>query len=330
MAGLVVVELIALVLFICMVRLSIKYSNPFKLYYGLGNKGAGKTTLMYKLSRLYMRKGWGVYSNSEIPGGYKFKIEEFGKIHIPQYSLILLDEVNLYWDNRDFKNFPKELKTYLKYQRQYKHVVWMFSQDFDVDKKIRALTDGIYLIQNYFNIFSVGQRVRKSITIVHADKSAQGESKIVDDYVLDPWWKAPFGGMYVTFIPRWSKYFNSFNPPALRKYEFESIPDVAKNPKGLRALAAALEDLKQQRKGWLRKLNSDHAVPSSDLLSDQLHLTCIDWYEMFDQDLNGRKYLDDFYHLCLFVFCDLNFYDCLFMQDDSLVSFDDFYVRFDD
>ena len=157
MVGLVIVELIILIVFISLVHLSLKYANPYKLYYGLGNKGAGKTTLMYKLSRIYMRKGWGVYSNSEIPGGYKFAIEEFGKIHIPPYSLILLDEVNLYWDNRDFKNFPKELKTYLKYQRQYKHVVWMFSQDFDVDKKIRALTDGIYLIQNYFNIFSVGQ-----------------------------------------------------------------------------------------------------------------------------------------------------------------------------
>lgn len=262
---LILIELVVLLVFFYFVHMSVKYANPYRLYYGLGVKGAGKTTLIYKLSRTYMKKGWNVYSNMDIPGGYKFEIDKFGTFYIPPKSLIVLDEVNLYWDNRNYKNFPDALKVYLKYQRQYQHVVWMFSQDFDVDKKIRALTDGIYLIQNYFNIFSVGRRVRKSITIVHADKSAQGESKIVDDYVMDPWYKAPFGGMYLTYIPRWSKYFNSFNPPKLPVYDFIAVPDVPINPKGPRALARALKDLKEQRKSWLRKLNKN---VSSDDSSD--------------------------------------------------------------
>lgn len=255
MVGLVVVEIIFLIVFLWLVRLSFQYSNPYKLYFGMGNKGAGKTTLMYRLSRKFMKKGWGVYSNSDIPGGYRFDIKDFGKFHIPPHSLILLDEVDLYWDNRDYKNFPRELKEYLKFQRKYKHVVWMFSQSFSVDLKIRNLTDGIYLIQNVFNIFSVAQRVRKTITIVHADKSAQGESKIVDDYVMDPWWKAPFGGTYFTFIPRYSKYYNSFDPPELKEYVFDEIPDIKKNLKGLHALAAATKDFFKVRKEMLKKVN---------------------------------------------------------------------------
>lgn len=205
----------------------IKFRNPYKLYMVFGKKGSGKTTYMTKLAFQYRKKGWNVYCDREIPGCYVFKTEDFGKFMFPEDSLILIDEVGLVWDNRNFKSFPEHVKVYFKYQRQYKNVVYLFSQSFDVDKKIRDLTDHLYICQNFFNCFSIARRVTKKITVVHADKSAQGESKIVDDYNIDPLWQCFFGSVVITYIPRWAKYFKSFNPPQLEPYNVTFIPAPA-------------------------------------------------------------------------------------------------------
>lgn len=204
----------------------IRYRNPYKLYMVFGGKGSGKTTLMTKLALRYQKKGWKVYSDREIPGARKFDIKAFGQCSFPENSVILIDEVGLIWDNRHYKDFKDEVKVYFKYQRQYKNIVYLFSQSFDVDKKIRDLTDHLYVVQNFFNCFSIARRVTKHITVVHADRSAVGESKIVDDYSLDPFWTFPFGGIRVTYIPKYVKYFKSFDPPALPPYGFEQLPAV--------------------------------------------------------------------------------------------------------
>lgn len=204
----------------------IKYRNPYKLYMVFGKKGSGKTTLMTKLALKYQKKGWKVYCDRVIPGCYLFQTSEFGKIRFPENSLILVDEVGLVWDNRNYKSFPEHVKVYFKYQRQYRNVVYLFSQSFDVDKKIRDLTDHLYIVSNLFNCLSIARRVTKKITIVHADRSAQGESKIVDDYNIDSLLLAPFGSLRITYIPKYVKYFKSFDPPALPDFEGETLPSL--------------------------------------------------------------------------------------------------------
>lgn len=210
--------------FLWLVYHVVKYRNPYKLYMCFGKKGSGKTTLMTKLCLQYKKRGWQVFCDREIPGAIVFPTSEFGKYQFPPNSLILIDEVGLVWDNRNFKSFPEHVKVYFKYQRQYRHVVYLFSQSFDIDKKIRDLTDHLYIVQNYFNCFSIARRVTKFLTVVHASKSAQGESKIVDDYKIDPLWLAPFGTVKVTYIPKWAKYFKSFNPPQLPEWTGDAIP----------------------------------------------------------------------------------------------------------
>ena len=223
----------------------IKYRNPYKLYMVFGKKGSGKTTYMTKLAINYQKKGWKVYCDREIPGCFVFKTEDFGKYQFPENSLVLVDEVGLVWDNRNFKSFPEHVKVYFKYQRQYKNVVYLFSQSFDVDKKIRDLTDHLY----FFNCFSIARRVTKKITVVHADKSAQGESKIVDDYNIDPLWQCFFGSIVITYIPHWAKYFKPYNPPALPPYEVQKMPCPES-----RGLCQALADAVKERKSFLRKM----------------------------------------------------------------------------
>lgn len=206
---------------------------------------------MTKLSLQYQKKGWHVYCDREIPGAIRFETKDFGKYEFPPFSLILVDEVGLVWDNRNFKSFPEHVKVYFKYQRQYKHVVYLFSQSFDIDKKIRDLTDHLYIVQNFFNCFSIARRVTKTVTVVHADKSAQGESKIVDDYHIDSLLLAPFGSVRLTYIPKYAKYFSSYNPPALPPFEGEPLPGPERR-RPARLLAAARERAQVVKK-WNRK-----------------------------------------------------------------------------
>ena len=120
-------------------------------------------------------------------------------------------------------------------------MVYLFSQSFDIDKKIRDLTDHLYIVQNCFNCFSIARRVTKSLTVVHADKSAQGESKIVDDYNIDSLLLAPFGSVRVTYIPKYARYFKSFNPPELPSFEGIPLPALPGRSKRQTLVGAAKE-----------------------------------------------------------------------------------------
>ncbi len=206
----IVLELLAAAVFVFIMYHVIKYRNPYKLIMVFGAKGSGKTTHMTKMGIKHLNKGWNVYCDRIIPGCELFQVEDFGKYKFPEKSVILIDEVGTLWDNRNFKSFPPHVRDYFKYQRQYKNKVYLYSQAFDIDKKIRDLTDHIYVLQNFFNFLSLGRRVTKKTVIVDAEDSPTGESKITESYKFDPFWT-----MAVTYIPKWAKFFNSFNPPEL-------------------------------------------------------------------------------------------------------------------
>lgn len=197
-------------------RLTRKYVNPYKLIMIFGKKGSGKTTTLTKIALNEIKKKKKVYSTIDIPGTEVFKVDEIGFKTFPPDSVVLIDEVGMIWDSRDFSKFPKEVRDFFKYQRQYKIKVYLFSQTFDVDKKIRDLTDEMYLLKNVARVFSVQRRIIKRITISHADQNASGVSNLVDDYRFD----IPlFGGIKVVFIPRYIAYFKSFDPKKLAYIE---------------------------------------------------------------------------------------------------------------
>ena len=189
-----------------------KYVNPYKLIMIFGKKGSGKTTTLTKIALDEIKKKKKVYSTIEIPGTSYFEVSEIGYKTFPANSVILIDEVGMIWDSRDFSKFPKEVRDFFKYQRQYKLKVYLFSQTFDVDKKIRDLTDEMYLLKNFCRVFSIQRRILKKITISHADNNASGVSNIVDDYRFD---LPLFGGLKIVFIPRYIAFFKSFDPKKL-------------------------------------------------------------------------------------------------------------------
>lgn len=189
------------------------YRNPYKLIMVFGKKGSGKTTLIVKLSQKYIKRGIKVYSTVPVPGAYLFDVKQIGFADFDPESVIFIDEVGMIWDNRNFKAFLTEVRDYFKLQRHYKHTVYLFSQSFDVDIKLRNLTDSMYLTRTYFNVISIARRVNRSITIVHP--SGEGESRIADDLDFAPllaFWSFP---LRVTWIPAWTRYFDSYEAPEL-------------------------------------------------------------------------------------------------------------------
>lgn len=200
-----------------------QYGNPYKLILIFGKKGCGKTTFITKKSWQLCNKGVQVYLDAPVNFEHEnlhiFNPREFGQKAFPPDSVIFMDEVGITFDNRKFKNLPDCVRDYFKYQRHYKNTIYMFSQDFDVDIKIRKLTDYMYLMENKMNVFSVARRIRRTIDIVQA--TGESESRIVDNLEFVPVWMSLFGinTMIVTYIPKWVNKFNSYNVEDLPFFE---------------------------------------------------------------------------------------------------------------
>lgn len=205
-----------------------KYLNPYRLFLVFGKKGSGKSTYLTKLAFQYMKKGWNIYTNMEdlmIPGVRFFNIQLLGDFVPEAHSLLILDEVGMVWDSRDFKAFKPAVRDFFKLQRHYKVVVYMASQTFDVDKKIRDLTDGMYLQTNFLRIFSLGRRIVRSVTLT--ESTSEAESRICDNLKWAPVWS-----WTLTYIPKWAGRFDSAAIPEKPPLSYQEIPgEIPDNPR---------------------------------------------------------------------------------------------------
>lgn len=203
-----------------------KYLNPYKLYLVFGKKGSGKSTFLVKLAYQHIRKGWLVYTNMDeftLPGIRHIDIQHIGDFVPPADSLLLLDEVGMIWDARDYKKFKPSVRDFFKLQRHYHVKVYMASQTFDVDKKLRDLTDGMFLHRNFLRVFTLGQRITRKVVLTQS--TGDQESRISEDLIMLPFWNWTY-----TFIPRWAKYFDSHaipDRPLISYREDPGLPGAA-------------------------------------------------------------------------------------------------------
>lgn len=196
-----------------------KYRNPYKLTMVFGKKGSGKTTFLAKTAFRYLKKGYPVYSTEKVPGVIQFDVQQIGKVTFPENSVILIDEVGMIWDNRNFKTFRPEVRDYFKYQRHEKHIVYLFSQTFDIDIKLRNLTDCMYLCTCKFGWLSVARKIKRSIILVQPMGDA--ESRIADNLEFEPIIWSLFGARtcIFTYIPNWINLFDSHEKLGLPLHE---------------------------------------------------------------------------------------------------------------
>lgn len=203
------------------VFLSRKYNNPFTLTFIFGKKGSGKSTLMVKWMLKDLRHGWDVYTDMpdvHVPGVRFFHTSDLA-MFIPsgERNAIYLDEVGLSMDNRNFKSFPPGLRDFFALQRKYRCKVICNSQSYDVDIKVRARVDGMILQSNIGNLIGISRPIYRKVTLVEA--SAQGESRIADNlrFAFITSWR-------FTWLPRYHRYFESFNAPHRDPIPFKEIP----------------------------------------------------------------------------------------------------------
>lgn len=209
-----------------------KFLNPYKLIFVFGKKGSGKSTLLQKISYQYVRKGWTVYS-TEVPDNgqnvpikqkkHRRKTEEEEQLfhtirkidpkkiyeyQFPPKTCIFIDEVSLIWDNRNFKNMDSKVVAWFRYQRHYKCRVYLFSQSFDIDKKLRDLCDEMYIVNKFARVLVRAKRIIRKPVVVHP--SPEAPARIDEDLVVDGPLMAIFGGRLYASIPHWAKTYDSF------------------------------------------------------------------------------------------------------------------------
>lgn len=204
--------------------LTYKYLNPFKLTMVFGKKGSGKSTLLVRLAYKYLAMGWNVFSTERLDGCVHIDYKDIGYKNIPPYSLLLVDEVGMIWDNRHYKDFKPEVRDWFKLQRHYKVKVVLFSQTFDIDKKLRDLTDDMYLCVNVLRVFSWAKRITRRVVLVKPgpDSPARIDEELAYDSLI--FW--PFGSRILTFIPTWAPFFDSHNCPQLGEVDWIPQPEL--------------------------------------------------------------------------------------------------------
>lgn len=157
----------------------------------------------------YKRKGWNVYTDMadvRIPGVQIFDLRQLEMFRPPEHSVVFLDEVGISMDNRSFKSFPPGLRDFFKYARKMKVIIFMNSQAYDVDKKVRDTTDAMLLMQSIGSFLCIARPITRSITLTAP--SAEAESRIAD--VLR------FGSIFswrFYYMPLYFRYFDSSAMP---------------------------------------------------------------------------------------------------------------------
>ena len=117
------------------------------MIYGIfGLPRCGKTTYLSALAKRFIKKGVPVYSNFECKGCMKVKFDDLGKYDF-QDCVILLDEISMECDSRNWKSFQEHSKYFFTHHGHYNVDIYYCSQWLsDADIKIRRLTQDMYYI----------------------------------------------------------------------------------------------------------------------------------------------------------------------------------------
>lgn len=198
-----------------------------------GLPGQGKTSFLTKVAQLNLRgKSFmgipvhdRVFTNFECKGCYKLDFDKLGIYHY-ENALILIDEIMLLADSRDFKTFPEHLKYFFSHHRHFGCTVLFCSQYWsDCDKRIRGVTDRYYLISasSFFPVSYIKPIIR-DFTVDHG--------VITDGYNLAP----PISWKFV-YRPHWYTFFDSYTQRTLKPLEALELwefPDDLPSPSGIR------------------------------------------------------------------------------------------------
>lgn len=191
-----------------------------------GLPGCGKSTMLAKIAQRELRrieKGKSKYervlSNYYIEGCQAFSFNMLGVYNISD-SLILIDEITLDADSRDFKQFSKNLKEFFILHRHFGCDIVYATQQYDgVDRKIRELTHDLWYMKK-FGSFTYATAIYRHITITE-------DSDIKVGYIFPNIFKFLFDlphNLKLCYRPRYYQYFDSFDVPTYKHIDFAYYP----------------------------------------------------------------------------------------------------------
>lgn len=136
-------------------------------YFGV--PGVGKTTLATKLARKGLKKYKHVYTNFACKDCERIDYSDLANFKMFD-SLIVLDELTLDADNRDFKSFSKSHKDFFTLHRHLGVDIIYLTQNYEnIDKKIRDCTNELWYMSRsvvpFFRRFTTAKRIYRNINI---------------------------------------------------------------------------------------------------------------------------------------------------------------------
>lgn len=163
-----------------------------------GVPGSGKTSMAAYLTKQSIKNGYPVLSNVQISGALKLDPDDLGKYDMSFNGYgahVIYDEGSIDFDNRNFKAFAQSDKPkYFALHRHMNNRVDVFSQAFDIDKRIRdrAGSAGLFHLKKLpIPGFVMYRQIKKVLFINKEDKqlidgfSYQGLPRIV--YTKSVW-----------------------------------------------------------------------------------------------------------------------------------------------
>ena len=196
-----------------------KYQNFWKLFFVFGLKGSGKTCYFVHQMIKYKKRGYIIYTDIpvNIPGVRIIKSIDLAKYRPEGNSCIFVDEAGILWDNRNFMNFPPGLTEFYKLQRHFETRVYINSQAWDVDLKIRNLVDEFIFQTQIRNCISVSRPIIRVLKPVPA--TATADARIADDLSFTHFWRWRF-----YWMPKYFKFYDSFAVPKRDPIPYREVP----------------------------------------------------------------------------------------------------------
>lgn len=180
------------------------------IYAIVGLPRAGKTTTLACAAQkainhkpfLHLKTDYKqVFSTFYCKGCAKINFED-----LPLYdfsnSLILVDEIGLLADSRDFKNFSADMTYFFKMHGHQRIDMIVCSQTLDFDKKIRNLIDEYYFLEPWWFGYSLLIPIRHTFD----------ERGMIDKYT-----RAPRSKWKYIKRSKYYKYFDSYEIKDLKK-----------------------------------------------------------------------------------------------------------------
>lgn len=188
-----------------------------------GPPGCGKSSVLTLLAQKELKKIKkgkskynAVYTNFPCSGCYRIDFLNLGNYYYHD-CLIILDELTLSADSRDYKKFPQKAKEFITLHRHFKVDIIYSVQDWSrAEKTIRENTVSLFYVTNWIWFSSV-RPIYRTICI----NEMVGE--LIMGYRFPTLTELIFGGLKVYPIFKAWKYYNSFE-----KYGFDLLNEPVK------------------------------------------------------------------------------------------------------